>query len=407
MRSSIFIFAVLLISSCYRENSFIAVLWTDQPELAYYCEYFNSTQDQYKIEAYYVDFPAQKLKETREYPDIVAGSWLKNNAVSNLYQSLDNFFDENIFNRDDFYSQLLAMGNIEGKQYLLPVSFNAPLAVFDRSKDYLLSNPFTLSFNEMQLLGKDYNTASRGAYTRMGFSPIWDDNFLLLIARLTGASFKEADPLFWNAESLDNAMNFAYNWTVDANTSIQAVEDFIFKYFYNPPEKLIRSGRILFTCMESNQYFTLDEDERKNIDFRWLAENDIIPLDEQSMFLGITKNGKAAEAFLKWFFNAETQRLLLEKSRQYSIMETSFGICGGFSAMRSITEQIFPQFYPDLLEHIPPQDFLQPSDELPDNWPLMKERVILPFLHERSRQANSDDMYPLEKRLADWQRVYR
>ena len=89
------------------------------------------------------------------------------------------------------------------------------------------------------------------------------------------------------------------------------------------------------------------------------------------------------------------------------MIETSFGIGGGFSALRPVTEQIFPRFYPDLLGHMPPENFLTPSNILPGNWLILKERVVLPYLHDRARQPDREGIYPLERRLADWQRVNR
>jgi len=273
-----------------------------------------------------------------------------------------------------------------------------------------LSNPFTIDFNEMKKLGKSYNAETRGVYTRMGFSPVWDDNFLFVAATLLNASFREAQPLAWDAPALERAMDFIYEWIREANSSIQAVDDFTFKYYYNPPAKLALSGRILLSYMDSDDFFTLAGDQRDRLDFRWLAEGNTIPLNERSVYLGLAKEGgspKAAEAFLRWFFKPQTQRSLLEKSAGLRIHETSFGIAGGFSAIRPVTEQVFPQFYPDLLRHMPPQDFLSPPNILPSNWMTLKERVVLPYLHDRARQPDSNDLIPLERRLADWQRLNR
>jgi hypothetical protein len=205
-------------------------------------------------------------------------------------------------------------------------------------------------------------------------------------------------------------MDFAHEWMLETNTSIQAVDDFTFKYLYDPPARLAISGRILFTSMDSDTFFTMAEDQRNNLDFRWLAERDIIPINEGSVYLGLTKKGRgtrAADAFLHWFFSMETQRYLLEQSRQNRMMEISFGIGGGFSALRPVTEQVFPQFYPDLLGHMPPQDFLSPSNILPNNWMVLKERVIFPYLQDRARQGDNLNLSQLENRLADWQRVHR
>jgi len=244
----------------------------------------------------------------------------------------------------------------------------------------------------------------------MGFSPVWDDNFLFVTAALFNASFREAEPLAWDTLALERAMDFIFEWINEANSSIQAVDDFTFKYYYNPPAKLALSGRILLAYMDSDDFFTLTEDQRNRLDFRWLAEKDTIPLNERSVYIGLAKRGKApkaAAAFLRWFFNPETQRDLLEKSAQLRIQETSFGIAGGFSAMRPVTERSFPQFYPDLLRHMPPRDFLSPANILPSNWMAIKERVVLPYLHDRARQPNNNDIPSLERRLADWRRVNR
>jgi len=414
--------AALVCLSCGANN--IAVLWSDRPEFAFYGEYFNAAQNQYKIETFYYDYPALKLAgvfsegknrvsgaagSKRGAPDIVAGSWLKSAETRVYFRPINRYFNDGSLQKEDFYSRLLAMGNIDGKQYLLPVSFNAPMVIFASDKGGL-SNPFTIDFGEMKKTGKSYNAETNGVYTRMGFSPVWDDNFLFIAATLFNASFREAEPLAWDAIALERAMDFIYEWINEANSGIQAVDDFTFKYYYAPPAKLALSGRILFAYTDSDDFFTLAEDQRNRLDFRWLAERNIIPLNERSVYLGLAKKGrspKAAEAFLLWFFNPETQRGILERSGRMRMQETSFGVAGGFSAMRPVTEQVFPHFYPDLLRHMPPQDFLSPPNILPSNWIDLKERVILPYLHDRARQSNSNDITPLEKRLADWKRVNR
>jgi len=419
---SSFLFLLLLLA-CNKNNT--AILWSDRPEFAFYGEYFNSAQSQYKVETRYYDYPALKLADVfskgktkapgktdskPEAPDIVAGSWLKSASTRVYFEPLNNYFKDMSLEKEAFYSRLLSMGNIDGKQYLLPVSFNAPMVIFALDKADRLSNPFTIDFNEMKKLGKSYNAETRGVYTRMGFSPVWDDNFLFVAATLLNASFREDQPLAWDPSALERAMDFIFEWVHEANSSIQAVDDFTFKYYYNPPEKLALSGRILLSYLDSDEFFTLAEEQRGRLDFRWLAEKNTIPLNERSVYLGLVKKGgapKAAAAFLRWFFTPETQRGLLEKSIQLRIQETSFGIAGGFSAMRQVTEQVLPQFYPDLLRHMPPQDFLSPANILPSNWMTLKKRVVLPYLHDRARQSSNNDIVPLERRLADWQRLNR
>jgi hypothetical protein len=242
----------------------------------------------------------------------------------------------------------------------------------------------------------------------MGFSPLWSDDFLFVTAALFHASFREAAPLAWDADAVSKAMAFVYDWTHEVNTDNQAEEDFRFKYFFEPMTRLIQSNRILFTSMDSAAFFTLNEDARNNLDFRWIADENIIYLSEGMVFMGQpkkSKSPKAANAFMYWFFRPDTQRSLLEISRLNRMDESVFGISSGFSALRDVTEQIYPRFYPDLLGRMIPAVYLTPENMLPDNWAVLKRRIILPYLHDRARSPESEEVYPLERRLADWLRV--
>ncbi|MDR1955342.1 MAG: extracellular solute-binding protein [Treponema sp.] len=396
--------------SCGLFEPTVAVLWTDRPEFAIYGAYFNASQEDYKVETRYYASPAHKLTATAEFPDIVVGNWLKSVSTRSLFKPLDSFFKHDQVAKSAFYPRLLALGNIEGKQYLLPVAFNIPAIVFARANGSLLANPFTISLEELKALGTSYNMEQNGVYFRMGFSPAWNDAFLFVVASLFHASFREADPLGWDPDALEQAIGYLQSWTRESNTSIQAEDDFAFKYFYDPPAKLAASGRILFTYMNSAEFFALTPEGQANLDFRWIAEQDTIPLFEETVYYGIYKRGKAkkaAAAFTQWFFQAETQRLLLEISKNQGIHETIFGISSGFSALRTVTEQIFPQFYPNLLGHMPPDGFLSPPNILPRNWDALKEQVILPYLRDRIRQPQEEAIRPLERRVNDWYRINR
>ena len=406
-------FGVMIIaslSSCSPGGSNRAILWTDRPEFAFYAEYFNAEQHKYKIEVRYFESPAQKLSENKDYPDIVAASWLKSASTRASFKPLDSIFSKDGLDRSSFYPSLLSLGVIDNRQYLLPVSFNIPAIIFARNFSQSLPDPFTIKLEEIRELGKTYNVVTNGVYTRMGFSPLSSDEFIFIAATLLGAAFREASPIAWDSQALETSITRIQEWNAEANTSIQAEDDFAFKYFYDPPDRLVNSGRVLFFYMDSSRFFTLPEERRSNLDFRWIAEKETIPLDEWSVYYGIHKKSKsveAAEAFTMWFFKAETQKLLLDAGKNKRLNETSFGIAGGFSAMQTVTEQIFPQFYPGLLGHMPPESYLSPANILPRNWMTIKERVILPYLRERVRHSSRDEVRPLERRITDWYRLNR
>jgi len=402
-----------LFLSC-KDNK-VAQIWTDRPEFALYGDYFNTFQNQHKVIVKYVESPSARLgienrKKSNTNPDIVVGSWLKNTSTGANFKSLDYLFGASKLSRTVFYPRLLAVGRIDRNQYLLPVSFNVPALIFSKEKDLDISSSFTIGFEEIKKLSATYNVINKGSYTRMGFSPLWDDNFLMITAVLFDSSFKEASPLTWDNAVLNRSMDYIYDWTHRINTDNQAEEDFTFKYFIEPPERLVQSGRILFSYMESDKLFSLREESKNSLDYRWIMHDNKIPIAENAVFLGIPKRGrapKAAKAFVQWFFKIENQRLLLEFSKANRINETVFGICGGFSAIEAVTEQIFPRYYPNLLGRMPPAEFLAAPNILPGNWAAIRERVVLPYLHDRARTNNDEDSLPLEERIADWQRVNR
>jgi ABC-type glycerol-3-phosphate transport system substrate-binding protein len=405
-RVCIFLLAVVLISC---NDNKTAQIWTDRPEFALYGELFNSAQNQHKVAVKYIEFPAMEMNRQNK-PDIVVASWLKNASTGSNFKSLDNLFGTKKLSRIIFYPRLLAIGRIDRSQYLLPVSFNIPALIFSKNREQYLSNQFTINFDEIKKLSKEYNSIDRGVYTRMGFSPLWNDNFLLATAILSGASFREAVPLAWDSAALERSMIFINNWTNEINTSVQAEEDFTFRYFFQPPERLIQGGRILFSYMESSDLFLLSEESKNFLDFRWVMEQNRILVKEDSVYLGIPKrvtSKKAVEAFILWFFKIENQRRILEYSRVNRINENIFGICGGFSALNLVTEQIYPLFYPELLGRMPPSEYFTHPNILPANWLVIKERVALPYLHERARKEYTDEIYPLEHRLSDWMKMNR
>ncbi len=398
-------------------------IWTDRPEFALYGDYFNTVQNQYKVTIQYFEYPAEKLiSSSGEYPDIVVASWLKSRVTSAHFRSLNSLLGEKKIPNENFYPHLLELGRIDSNHHLLPVSFNLPALIFAEDNGSKLSNSFTIDFDEIKKLSSDFNVISRGSYTRMGFSPMWNEDFLFLTANLFGASFREAETvsnmwfaqgvthLAWDGAALAGSMDFINSWTQEINTGSQMEEDFTFKYFFEPPARLIQSGRILFSYMKSSVLFTLSEENKNSLDFRWIMEQNKIPIIEDAVFLGIPKKAKsprAAKAFVRWFFSQESQKQLLEFSKANRINETVFGICGGFSSVAPVTEQIFPLYYPTLLGRMPPEEYLVPPNLFPENWAVIKERVVLPYLRDRARKNSAEDSESLEKRLSEWLRLNR
>lgn len=396
-------------SSCKNAEDSIAVIWTDRADFITYCEAFNSAQTLYKITMNYKQNPANALMNTQEQPDIVIGPWLRGDAARVKFAAIDNLLSEKEkhIHPDSFYPLLRELGNVSGKQYLLPVSFNLPAIIFSASQQNLPKTNFTLSLEEMQVLSAAYNKKDGAEYTRMGFSPRWDTNFLYVAAQGMGVAFEETKNLFsWNDRALLDIISYTRTWSDTVNTSAAAEDEFKFKYLYDPPYTLVTGGRCLFWYLSSDELFSLNRERLKSIDYRWMNYNGKTPVQDSIVYAGIckkAKNKKAAEAFLLWFFNEESQKQMLSRAQTENMIAPSFGLAGGFSSLRNVTENIFPVYYPLLLKHLPQTDDFAAPYTLPHNWEQLKKEIIFPYLREQTGTLSPDEKpLALNKRISEW-----
>lgn len=402
------LFATPLFFSCGPRSNNVAIIWTNQGEFAAYAEVFNAEQEEFKIAVEYRGNPAEELRTSEDLPDIVIGPWIKGEKTRSKLVPLTYLFNERKLEGGIFYRPLLDLGNIRGEQFSLPVSFNIPALIFSREHSLLMPQSFVISFATIQSLSTNFNVSDGGVYSQMAFSPHWDPEFLYLTAQMMDANFHESANVFsWDEKNLRDALIFLTDWETDVNTSVRAAEDFQFKYLYDPPERLVTGGRILFYHVYTNDLFPGPQEKLQHIDFRWPAHNGQIPLKDEIIYLGIcrkAKNRDAADAFVSWFFKEDTQMRLLQYSDATGITANSFGISNGFSAIKSVNEKVFPLYYPELLGRTPAENQLKIPLILPDNWEELKREIVAPFLSESTDGDAGEHSETLSSRIEAWRR---
>ena len=400
---------VLLFASCSPERN-VAILMTDSPVFAFYVDAFNASQDRFRVELQYrTNVPKALSEEEGSPPSLVVGQHIANESARSRFVNLDYLFRELILNPSGIYQSLLDSGEFDGRQLLLPVSFNMPLVAYRRGEERLAKDNFVISLDEIRAAGQEANKMKDLGFVRMGFSPRWNADFLLLYSRILGADLREGSPLSWNDEGLVKTINGLRAWSTEVNRSAADEEEFQFKYLYLPSYLSAQEGRIRFAYMNSWEYFLLSEERRTSLDYRWIAKGTSIPVRENVLYAAILRKGKgrsAAESFLKWFFREETQRYLLEKAKQLRTSESVFGIAGGFSSIRSVNEKVLPAFYPSLLGHLPPQEYIEAPPALPAEWADLTDRVLKPFLLSASGTTapDYDPTTDLRHRMDQWKK---
>jgi len=359
------------------------ILWTDQPEAAAYVEYFNSLHNFSKVEICYKENILKELSDIKkqpaaQHPDLVMGYRLNSLNSSENYRSLDKLLGDDKIDPKNFYTGILSTGRENGRQMLLPVSFNLPTLIFNRKINEKVSS-ITISLDEIKNLCKEFNKTQGSHLKKLGFSPFWNEDFIYYVAVLFGNSFSKREEGNINVEDakIKDAQNYIFSWIKEINGGYKIERAFTEKYINVPMYKLVDDGRILFAFISSKDLLSIPEEKRKDLTFRWLSYKDKIPVEDDILYAGISaaaENRRGAEIFMKWLFTPSVQKELI-KINHFKRLNI-FGVCNGFSAFKKVTEREIPNESQMFLGHIPPADFLIFPEPKPADWNSTKERLI-------------------------------
>ena len=263
MKKRLYLAALLagavIFCSCKETVQDRIVIWTSCAEFAQYTELFNNTHPGSNAIIVYKENPAQELPPAKDElpPDIVIGSWLRTDKTNKQFKSLDYLFDRQIISSSMFYDQLLEAGKVRKTQYLLPVSFNLPAVIFSNSNKEYISENYTLTLNQIKAAGLSYNEKNKnGSFSKMGFLPSANSDFLYLTTKLYGVDFREEKgQIVWSELRLRNAVSYDRDWITNCNSSAQEEQDFAYKYLFMPDYRQVTSGRTLLAYTTSDKMF--------------------------------------------------------------------------------------------------------------------------------------------------------
>lgn len=413
--SSVFCAAVLVIIAisvgCKKQNDGRIVVWTDNSEFAPYLELFNKTH-QDKALLVYKENPSYSLPASREeaHPDLVIGSWLVNEHTRHYFEALDYLFERKFISSQEFYKILLQAGKMAGRQYLLPVSFNLPAMIFSTENTEFVEDNYTINLEQVKKSGEAFNKKNaNGNFSRMGFAPESNDNFLYLVTKIQGTGYRETkgNSFTWNRDVLKDSIGFLDEWITSINGSSQIERDFVYKYLSTTDDKKVTQGKALFSYTTSDRLFRFPRGQLSLIDYRWLEDQKRIPVEDSMVMMGIprkAKNHYGAVEFISWFYNVQTQQALLERKFTMNLDINRFGIANGFSSIREVTEHILPVYYTALLSNIPQAENFRVYEKKPLRWEMTKQRVIIPYIKEVLATRGTKKISSIEERYAEWKK---
>jgi ABC-type glycerol-3-phosphate transport system substrate-binding protein len=403
----------LVIMACNINYKKPIIIWTNQAEFATYVELFNASQNTVKAVVVYKKNPVEAFppSEDEQVPDIVIGKWLKNEKIRRNFMPIDYLFTDQHINKHIFYPQLLALGNIDNKQYLLPVSFNLPAVVFSNKNKDIIKTNYMIDPDQIRDTAALVNTLTgKNSYTKMGFAPRWTPEFLYQMMKTMGANFAESSDIFsWDQEAVNKTVTYLKNWTESCNTSTSAENDYKFKYLYTPELDWISSDRCLFAYTTSNKLFQVTPEKLKSFDYRWIDKDDKILIDDDIISMGMykySKNIPAAEHFIIWFMTEDNQKTMLKWKESLNLYTRTFGIADGFSSIQSVNERVYPIFYQGLFGNLPIAEKLKTPNILPAKWESIKEKVLIPYMESAINTEDNDKKVSIQSLLANWKKQF-
>lgn len=405
-------FFLLTLCGCKKAvNNKQIVIWTSCAEFAQYIEAFNKTHPKQKAVLVYKDNPALYLPPAKDEhrPDIIIGPWLESEKLSKNFKSLNYLFERKSLTSSIFYEQLLNAGKNRNTQYLLPVSYNLPTIIFDKSNAEFVTDGYTLNQNQIKEIATKYNEMDKkGNYTRMGFVPSNSTDFLYLMTKLNHVDFRnEKDVILYNEGALKNTCTFLKSWIATSNVSAQVEQDFAFKYLYMPDYRQVSSGKTLLVYTTSDKLFKTMRDQSLNIDYRWLSDGKNIPVEDSMTMLGIYKkcnNQPGATEFISWFFDSQNQEAMIARKIDLNLNTEIFGIAGGFSAVRDVTEHILPVYYNQLLTNLPPAAMLEAPQKLPARWRTYETSVVESYISNAISAAAGEEIPSIADLEKEWRK---
>ncbi len=387
------------------------VIWTSCREFAQYIELFNRQHKDNCAILVYKENPALSLPPAKDEnpPDIIVGSWLRTDTPQKNFKSLDYLFDTKKLTSDVFYPQLLDSGMRKHVHYLLPVSFNLPSVIFSTENKELIPDSYVLSLDQIRSTASSFNAKNKkDAYTKIGFTPLGNNEFLYLVAKMKGTGFREEKgEISWNGQALSDSVAALRDWVYKENSSPQIEEDFTFKYLFMPYYRQVSSGRTLFAYTTSDNLFKILKEQDLSVDYRWVVNDDSIFIEDSCTMMGIYKkagNQVGATEFISWFFQSDNQRAILEAKERMSLETDLFGIAGGFSSLRDVTEHVLPVYYNQLLTNLPPAQMLTVPQKLPARWESYRTLVVEPYIKSAVTAADGESSPTLHDYEKEWRK---
>ncbi|MDC7221052.1 MAG: hypothetical protein PQJ59_14040 [Spirochaetales bacterium] len=388
MIKKLFLLPLLLLAlSCSQKEYSLLTVLTDQKDMVLIAEYYNKIQDHSRLNLVYDDYISPE-DITLYSPDLVVGKDLNNRQFQELFIEIEK--PEGIY-------PVLWGENDEDSASLLPLAFDMPIIVYKADKKNL---PIIMDDQSLKAQGTNGNRLDEGDFIHMGFSPLWNPDFLYWYLRGKGVTFHSQEDFGYDQDKLSLAIQTIREWVETENQGFDKEKAFTQKYRYIPDYQLLKQGVIDYSAMTFTQYSRLPGKETGEMTFSWYGDGEHInPVN--CLYGGIPKESnqnKRTVDFLYWILSVENQKELIKYK---GIVSPGFSLFDRFSTLEEINRLHLPMVFSDKLGiRLFLEEQLGAPMEEPINWSAVKKDAIYPWLEETLWENNT---LPLSSFYKEWQ----
>ncbi len=382
----VFFLLGVLLASC-SSGSRVSVMVTDIPEMALYAELYNASQGSYRISTEFHPDPGSRIRYSQNIPDLLVSRNLSPLGNRDKFTTLDFVFGRASQSQDNFYPGLLDMGKAGSSQILLPICFNLPVILGLKTTFSSELSGLWINFPDIEAFSVKFNKPNRNP-PNLGYSLRWGEDQMasILFRYKVDIRYPMGGPLNWNEDALTQALGFLGKSRENNATVFE--DQFTSKYLPGHGFRLLTDNRILFYPSDLKNYLNLPVNQSAQLDFRYPAmENRVMALSHV-VFLGIPSQGKsreAAEDFSSWLLRTKTQIEILDYGKKNQVK--SFGIAGGLSSLRDVSEKYIPEADTRLIGLIPPGNAIEFPPPLPAEWNILYGELIYPWLNKKLQNS--------------------
>ncbi|MEM5947394.1 hypothetical protein WKV44_02445 [Spirochaetia bacterium 38H-sp] len=369
-----------LIYSCNTGVDYSIRVLTNIEQTTLWAELFMAEHPMEKVELVFEDDISLYLSQHNDIDLVITDTTLEHSYFL-PYPNKNN----RIADGKRFYSGILKMpGNSDGIKFF-PISFDLPIFVAKKDSFTDYSDGILIDIKSAKKMAAEKTMIKNNKLKDPVFFPVFSDDFIMDSLHLFKVNFVKANnnKIIWDNRELEAFTDFIADWYIASKTDYTIAKNYGDKYLRLPQEQCILQDRTGMMYMRLSDFFSIREESREKLDFKFLSGDSIVPATGRLVYAAVpvrSKKQDISELFLNWLFDQDTQKRIIEYTKEQGL--PFFGMAGGLSSITEISEAVFPIAYRELAGKIPESEHIMFSPPQEEDIKKFIEKKLLPWLDE-------------------------